>query len=145
MKSFKIKKSVLCIFLSLLSLATYSIIIKQNNQNIEMLTSIVTRITIPVSTLNIENQSLNAEQIKISPQILQSDSIRIYHLFRGYEFTPELSLQDGILQILPIKPEKTKGVLLKDFGDLYITPNKYVQKILLNGKEIWKASTVPES
>ncbi len=111
----------------------------------EIQNSIVTRITIPVSTINIENGSLNAEQIKISPHILQSDSIKIYHLYKGFQLTPELSLQNGTLQILPINPKKMRGVSLKDFGDLYITPNKYVQKILLNGKEIWKAPAVPES
>ena len=138
MKTMKIKKSTLFVWLSLCLLAAYTVVVKQNRQEIEIQCSTVARVTLPVSILNIENERLRPEQIDISAYIFPNDSIRIYHLYQGCPCSPELRLQGDTLQIRPIQPKERQGVSLIDSGDLHITPNRYIREILLNGEKIWE-------
>lgn len=138
MKTIKIKKSTLFVWLSLCLLAAYTVVVKQNRQEIEIQCSTVARVTLPVSILSIENETLRPEQIDISAYIFPNDSIRIYHLYQGCPCSPELRLQGDTLQIRPIQPKKRPGITFVDSEDLHITPNQYIQKILLNGEKIWE-------
>lgn len=107
MKTIKIKKSTLFVWLSLCLLAAYTVVVKQNRQEIEIQCSTVARVTLPVSILSIENETLRPEQIDISAYIFPNDSIQIYHLYQGCPCSPKLRLQGDTLQIRPIQPPPT--------------------------------------
>lgn len=144
MKTIHIKKTYVFIIIAVAIIAYQYYERRVKNQTTVINTYVIHTINCPVSVINIENKQLTPEQVKISPRIMNEDSIQIYHLYSKYQIAPTLSLRNDTLLVLPINMSRVKGISLKDFGDLHLSPNKNQKKIILNGKEIWTSPEISQ-